>query len=267
MRKFVLFLLFISIVMLFGCGDYGRRTPLQDMETDTVEPPKDMERIPGGSFQMGSNGSEAFANEKPVKSVHVDDFYIDAYEVTNAEYLEFIKSKDGRGWEKGGRKAATHADKNYLKHWPEKDKFPEGKGNHPVVYVSWYAASDYAISVGERLPTEAEWEKAARGGQEEVKKYPWGDSIDDTQANYGLNGEGTVPVGRYAPNGYDLYDMVGNVWEWCSDPYESVDNSRVLRGGSWFDTARFVRVSIRGWSSPLFTSNQIGFRCAWPPNP
>ena len=94
-----------------------------------------------------------------------------------------------------------------------------------------------------------------------------GDSIDDKKANYGLNGEGTVPVRRYASNVYDLYDMVGNVWEWCSDPYEGVDNSRVLRGGSWLDTATFVRVSTRGWSTPKFTSSYIGFRCAWPSNP
>ena len=266
MRKFVLFLLFISTVMLFGCGDFGGRAPLPDMETPTAEPPKDVERIPGGRFRMGSDDAEAFANEKPVKFVYIDDFYIDAYEVTNAEYLKFIESDDGRGWEKEGHNALKLADENYLKHWPENKKFPDGKDNHPVVYVSWHAANAYAISVGKRLPTEAEWEKAARGTLID-KKYSWGDSIDKTQANYGLNVGNTVPVGQYAPNDYGLYDMVGNVWEWCSDPYESDDNSRVLRGGSWFDTARFVRVSIRGWSSPSFTSDHLGFRCAWPPNP
>lgn len=127
--------------------------------------------------------------------------------------------------------------------------------------MSWHAANAYAKWAGKRLPTEAEWEYAARGGRED-QKYPWGNSIDDTHANYGLNVGETVPVGQYAPNGYDLYDMVGNVWEWCSDPYEGVDNSRVLRGGSWLNTAAtFVRVSTRGWSTRSFTSAYIGFRC------
>lgn len=236
MKNFVLFLLFISTVMLFGCGqDTGDRPIMPDVETLTVEPPKGMVVIP----------------------TNVGAFYMDQFEVTNAEYKDFVE--DQPQWGKNRIPANFH-DGKYLKHWP----YPTEKKDHPVVYVSWRAANAYAKWAGKRLPTGAEWEYAARGGQVD-KKYPWGDSIDDTQANYGLNVGDTVPVGQYAPNGYDLYDMIGNVWEWCSDPYESVDNFRVLRGGSWFDTATFVRVSTRNWSTRSFTSAYIGFRCAKSP--
>ena len=127
--------------------------------------------------------------------------------------------------------------------------------------MSWHAAAAYAEWTGKRLPTETEWEKAARGGLV-GQKYPWGDSIDATKANYDWNIGDTVPVRQYPANGYGLYDMAGNVWEWCYDAYEGDADSRVLRGGSWLDSARFVRVSARGWSTRMFTSSYIGFRCA-----
>ena len=237
MRTFVLFLLFVSTVLLFGC---------------------DGMKIPTGAFQMGSNDPEAFPNEQ-VNTVSVEEqFYMDFTEVTNAAYQEFVLANPQ--WQKGGSEARMGADENYLKLWNGND-YPDGKENHPVVYVSWHAAAAYAAWAEKRLPTEAEWEKAARGGLED-QKYPWGDSIDATNANYDWNVGDTVPVGQYPPNDYGLRDMAGNVWEWCADAYEGDEDSRVLRGGSWLDTARFVRVSARGWSTRMFTSNYIGFRCA-----
>jgi formylglycine-generating enzyme required for sulfatase activity len=160
------------------------------------------------------------------------------------------------------------------------------------VYVSWYAAMAYADWVGKRLPTEAEWEYAARGGLT-GKRFPWGDVLEfdkADKANIGLVGD-TTAVGKYPPNGYGLYDMTGNVYEWCLDEYNkdfysmsprenplsganSVDwiinnftdvtTDRVLRGGSWGGLGGHsrLRVAFRRWKKPLFTSEKFGFRCA-----
>ena len=161
---------------------------------------------------------------------------------------------------------------------------PAGKANHPVAYVSWYAAVTYAKWVGKRLPTEAEWERAARGGMA-GKVYPWGDVIDSGKANYNINVDDTTAVGKYPPNGYGLYDMAGNVLEWCLDEYNrasprenplsganrvdwvmnnftGVKTSRVLRGGSWSDDPKALRVAGRDGGSPTDTGYDDGFRCA-----
>ena len=121
-------------------------------------------------------------NEKPVHTVHVDAFYMDTHEVTNAEYKKFVDANPQ--WQKGRIQRRFH-NGGYLPFWNGND-YPVGKGDHPVVTVSWYAAMAYSQWAGKRLPTEAEWEKAARGGLV-GKKYPWGDTIDDTKANYGRN--------------------------------------------------------------------------------
>jgi formylglycine-generating enzyme required for sulfatase activity len=210
--------------------------------TVTITPPsqqitgKDgalMVPIPAGDFQMGSND---YDNEKPIHTVYLDAFYIDIYEVTNAQYKKFMDAT--------GHKAP------YC--WND-SKF--NAPNHPVVGVSWDNAVAYAKWAGKRLPTEAEWEKSARGGLV-GKKYPWGDILTHDDANYSGKGgkdkwEQTSPVRSFAPNGYGLYDMAGNVWEWCEDWYSNnyYANSpksnpkgpgsgkwRVLRGGSWYDS-------------------------------
>ena len=177
--------------------------------TDTV-------LIPAGEFQMGNDGSDAEDDEKPVHTVYVDAFYIDKYEVTNVEYKKFVDANPQ--WQKG-RIPRKYHDGDYLKHW-DGNNYPSSKGNHPVVYVSWYAAMAYAQWHGKRLPIEAEWEKAARGGLV-GKKYVWGSSLDANKANYGENVGDTTPVATYDANGYGLYDMTGNVWEWCLDEYNA----------------------------------------------
>ena len=167
------------------------------------------------------------------------------------------------------------------------NNYPPSKGNHPVVYVSWYAAMAYAQWQGKRLPTEAEWEKAARGDLL-FRKYAWGDSLEANKANYGESVGGTTAVGTYPANGYGLYDMTGNVWEWCLDEYNAdfysisprhnplagstmdnilsdfmnVKSVRVLRGGSWVSNIKFVRVSDRTRFTPKITNKARGFRCA-----
>lgn len=238
-------------------------------------PYTDMVLIPAGEFQMGSNNGED--DEKPVRTFYVDAFYIDQYEVTNAQYKAFIDANPQ--WQKDRILSAYH-NGNYLKHW-NGNNYPIGKGDHPVIYVSWYAAMAYSKWAGKRLPAEAEWEKAARGGLV-GQKYPWGDSIDPSKANYYRSIGDTTPIGQYAPNAYGLYDMVGNVSEWCIDGYArysqlfagveadpipnftTVRSSRVLRGGSWNSQPRYVRVANRLYSVPSDTHSLNGFRCVRP---
>ena len=246
-------------------------------------PPENMELIPAGDFSMGGG---YHSEENPKHTVYVDEFYIDIHEVTNAQYKEFVDANPE--WQEEHIEAQFH-DGSYLQHWYW-NNYSSDEGNHPVVYVSWYAAMAYAEWVGKRLPTEAEWEKAARGGQSGTK-YPWGHSSDSSKANYDYyqGSRNTTPVGSYPANGYGLYDMIGNVCEWCLDEFQQdfynksprqnpiagaesivdainnftkIRKRRVLRGGHYgtFHPTR-VRVTSRYRYRPEYTSRDIGFRC------
>ena len=261
---------------------------LREVENPLKPLPLDMMFIPAGEFEMGSNDKDAEDDEKPRHSVYLDAFHIDRYEVTNAHYKKFVDANPQ--WQKD-RIPKKYHDGDYLKHW-NGNNYPPGKDNHPVVYVSWYAAMAYAEWNEKRLPTEAEWEKAARGDRF-GREYAWGDSLDPDKANYGENIGDTTPVGTYAMNGYGLYDMTGNVWEWCLDEYDAdfyaispsrnplaggtvnnilsdftnLKSVRVLRGGSWVSHAKFVRVSDRTRFTPRITNKARGFRCVKPVTP
>ena len=182
--------------------------------------------------------------------------YMDVREVTVGQFREFVNQS---GYKYGGN-------------WDSVAKYSPGDG-HPIVEVNWNDAKAYAKWAGKRLPTEAEWEYAARGGLA-GKRYPWGDE-GATAARYGRNTT-TVVVGSYPANGYGLYDMAGNVWEWCQDRYDenyyrssSAKNplgpgagpKRVLRGGSWYDTASSLRVAYRLNRPPYTRDRNFGFRC------
>ena len=299
MRRYEYLLIVIVIgflVCFIGCEE-GSAPEVVDPEPEVTEPveplseeplPEGMVLIPAGEFRMGSNDAEARNNEQPVRTVYVDAFYMDETEVTNAEFKAFVL--ENPRWQKGRIEAHFHRG-NYLRNW-NGNNYPDGKGNHPVVTVSWYAAMAYADWAGKRLPTEAEWERAARGGLA-GKKYPNGNTITARDANYDNNVKDTTAVGRYPSNGYGLFDMAGNVWEWCLDEYDAdfyftfprngvarnplsganntqwvmnnftdIKSSRVLRGGSWGDTVRYVRVANRNYPSPTHSHGSLGFRCA-----
>ena len=231
-------------------------------------------------------------NEKPVHSVYVDAFYMDKYEVTNAQYAEFLNAK-GKHAEEG-----KHPEDDITWYHIGEDRsqieFVSGKyrarkvyANHPVTYVSWYGAMAYAEWAEKRLPTEAEWEKAARGGLAGLE-YPWGNTLVSTKANYNKHINDTTAVGKYTANRYGLFDMAGNVSEWCLDEYnanfysvsparnplsgansieelinnyQDVKSSRVMRGGSWNFIGRTVRVAYRYNPAPPYSSYANGFRC------
>ena len=270
-------------------------------KTNAMPDTSEMVLISAGEFQMGSNDSNAEDHEKPVHTVYVDAFYIDKYEVTNAQFKTFVDANPQ--WQKGNIPDKYH-DGGYLKLW-NGNNYPRGMGSDPVVGVSWYAAMAYAQWVGKRLPTEAEWEKAARGGLV-GKKYTWGNvAPNGTQCNFAdktlseLNpnewsdenvNDGysiMAPIGSYPPNGYGLYDMAGNVWEWCIDEYDAGfyrrsprrnpvaggwvgdgfakvqnHNARMFRGGAWNSPGSSLRVSFRNGGMPTTSKTVIGFRCA-----
>jgi formylglycine-generating enzyme len=229
--------------------------------------------------------------ETPQHTVTIKAFYLDRYEVTNAAFQKFIRARPE--WSRGRIPKRFH-NGNYLKDWIG-NSFPKGKANHPVVNVSWYAAVAYCQWSGKRLPTEAEWEFAARGGISD-KSFPWGDEpVDSSRANYGgSNLNGTTPVGSYPANGYGLFDMSGNVWEFMVDewgPYQNlpqinpvageksytswkrsgngldhsfadVTTRRVIRGGSFAGAPLNLRVTYRDSHPPEGAQAFVGFRCA-----
>ena len=230
--------------------------------------------IPEGFFLMGTSKQEAvnvvetdpsmssydwFEDEMPKHKVWLDGFYIDKYETTNAEFQAFLDAtgyKPERVWQK-----AEKMD------W----------GNYPVFGVSWNDAEAYAKWVGKRLPTEAEWEKVAKGGKDLV--YPWGNKFSQIYSN--CRAESLRTVGSYPPNEYGIYDLGGNVLEWCSDWYEKTyypkstarnpyndkpNKSHVVRGGTWFlNCVYYSRTSNRNYLNIEKPSSfdVAGFRCAY----
>ena len=273
----------LTIAVNWDGGSYVLSYTVTAPEKD-VTAPAGMVSIPAGEFEMGSNDPEAQNNEQPVHTVSIDAFFMDEHEVTNLEYKKFVLANPR--WGKDRIEKRFH-DGPYLNHW-NGNNYPSGKSNHPVTHVSWYAAMAYAGWAEKRLPTEAEWEYAARGGLA-GKKYPNGDVIDAGKANFDRNVGGTTAVGGYPKNGYGLFDMAGNVWEWCLDAYNpnfyfgspgknpisgansisqvisnftNVKTTRVLRGGSWWSPTD-LRVAKRYGNLPTVTgATEYGFRCA-----
>ncbi len=257
--------------------------------------PRDMVLIPAGPFIMGSAER---GEEGPVHQVWLDAYWIARYPVTNAEYAEFIAAGGYRewiywteaGWEWREKKQRTQ---------PREWRKLRGKCDHPVRYITWYEAVAYARWRGAMLPSEAQWEKAARGGLQipnpqypisniqlvdnpnPERKYPWGDQFDSNKCNTSESRiRDTTPVGSYSPQGdspYGVADMTGNAWEWTSSlfspyPYRGEDGRedlgakggrRVLRGGSFYFNLWFARCSSRHYLDPDFEWNPQRCRLGW----
>jgi len=226
---------------------------------------KDMVVIPRGEFTMGSKEHA----DEPAHQVVLDAYAIDKYEVSNEKYKQFITAT--------GHPAPAYWDDPRL-----------NKPNHPVVGVNWNDATAFCKSEGKRLPTEAEWERAAKGPKGDAH-YPWeGHDINPTKANYGQNYGGTKPIDSFPEgvNGFGLYNMAGNVFEWVQDWYDpkyykdspalnpqgpdkgynfaNQGQVRVLRGGSWLAPETSLHASHRFWNQPENNSYGVGlgFRCA-----
>ncbi len=267
----------------------------------------EMVYIPGGTFQMGSK--KGYIGEQPVHSVTVSSFYMAKYEVTVAEFEGFIDASgyktdaekgglsyfwDGRRWERKSGVNWKCDEKGNIR--------SQSEYNHPVIHVSWNDAIAYCKWLSQetgknyRLPTEAEWEYAAGNGVKHTE-YSWGDGMPSGKRGGNVSDETakkifsdraifdgysdgyvyTASVGQFNPNNFGLYDISGNVWEWCSDWYDSYyySNSsdinpkgpssgslRVLRGGSWNSSPRICRVAYRSRYSPTYSNSNIGFRVA-----
>jgi formylglycine-generating enzyme required for sulfatase activity len=250
----------------------------------------DLVRIPAGEFLMGA--ADAAADERPVHRVHVSEFFIGRFAVTNDEYARFIRatghpapSLRGMPLVAGGGRDLMFKELATPYVWQD-DNPPAGHGSHPVVLVSFDDAAMYckwlteAIDRSVRLPTEAEWEKAARGGVD-GHRYPWGDTVDRSRGNFlddpaVKHARGTRPVGTYPPNAFGLCDVIGNVWEWVADWYGSeyygggamndprgptTGSMRIVRGGSWVnDDTAMLRCACRHKVPPDTYAYSIGFR-------
>ncbi len=273
------FVLLMLMLLTFACRERASAPLVGTLPIQTITTPKDeavMVYVPAGEFLMGTSDADIeyykqifplrritrFGNERPQRTVFVDAFYIDKYEVTNKQYKQFLAE-------------TGYKPKHYL------DRLPYNTSNLPAVVLEWEDAAAYTVWAGKRLPTEAEWEKAARGTDGRI--WPWGNEWDGTKLS-GNDGTGlkdgykeTAPVGQF-PQGaspYGAHDMAGNLWEWVSDWYDpdyyrtsppninpkgpDTGDGHVLKGGGWAENLDFTRCANRLGGEP--GSLLRGFRC------
>lgn len=272
MKTILIFNLFFLQVIVISCGG---------------EEENNMVNVPAGEFQMGCNeevDNKCYNDEKPYHKVILSAYKIDKYEVTSCKYQECVDAGDCNNYNESEPHFSAYSEEFQKCNLGRKDRL-----DHPMNCVSWFGAKAYCEWVGKRLPTEAEWEKAARGT--DGLKYPWGNTSDSTcsyavmgrydekRGPEGCGADSTWAVGSIeaGKSPYGAYDMAGNVIEWVNDwflenyYYSSPLNdpagpdsgdSRGLRGGSWQEWSDNLRTSTRGWDDPAYNeSSSYGFRC------
>jgi len=290
MKKHItLYAILFTMTALVGCSQtFDRKNPVDPGSPNNIEPqPLVWITIPAGNFTMGSLPTDPYAqsNEQPQHTVYLDAYQISKYEITNAQYQAFMEAggysnsaywtADGWNW-----RTTNNITQPY---WWSTGEYNSGPSfpNHPVVGVSWYEAYAFCQWAGGHLPTEAQWEKAARG-MDSSNYWPWGSTWDASKCNSSENVSPDTftcssPVGYFSAgqSPYGVYDMAGNVLEWCNDWYDAnyyanspssnpagpaTGSSRVLRGGSWYNNGNHCRTAERNGCSPSFRSAGIGFR-------
>ena len=226
--------------------------PVVAAEQPTAVVPSGMVLVPGGEFQMGRGDGDVYS--RPAHRVSLNPFYIDATEVTNEAYFEFVKATD-------------HAvPQNWIK-----GQFPPGQEEYPVTGVSWYDALEFAAWSGKRLPTEAEWEFAARGSEGRI--YPWGNEWETSSANVGSPKGAIRETGTGLASPFGVYDMAGNAWEWTASDAKSYPGGKqipwsrlklkVIRGGNFQSDSRTASSAFRGFYGAIGEKEygSTGFRC------
>ena len=205
-------------LLFIGCSNDEEPSEIKypTREITWVKDGSRMILLPASNFEMGNSNNEPdilMEHSRPIHTIKLDAFYIDVHEVTVRQFKKFIDDADYTP------SAVANYEKSLEKYWAEVSEISP-TDHHPIVYVSWYDAVTYTKWVGKRLPTKAEWEYSARGGLMN-NRYPWGNEITNDNANYlGTGGrdrwdEETAPIGSFDPNSYGIYDIAGNVWEWC----------------------------------------------------
>ena len=277
-------------------GDPGEPSTI----TTSARTEHDLVLVPAGEFTMGSEIGDP--KERPIHTVFVSNFRIDRFEVTNLHFAAFLnavgenKDKDGHkliGLEERYTPEFAFREVQIVQSATNFSLRDPDTANHPVYKVTWYGANAYCEWIGGRLPTEAEWEKAATGT--DGREYPWGNELESNRANFGGSGDpfdnGTTPVGYFdgslrgdyqtqdGSSPYGVHDMAGNVWEWVYDHYDSryygssplvnpkgpeSGNSHSVRGGNWGAIGDDIRTATRDSFQPEGTSFNLGFRCVLP---
>ncbi len=273
----------VSFLLEFWRWQRGKSSQSSSVPSNSLPLAQTLIEIPSGEFIMGSDRQQAQDNERASHRIYLENYQIDQYPVTNGQYADFIKTggyDNPHYWSQAGWQWRIEQQITQPLYWRADPSWV----NHPVCGVSYYEAEAYAKFVGKRLPTEAEWEKAASwdASNQAQRLYPWGDHFPDaTLCNHNYLFGQTSPVNHYpaGKSAYGCYDMLGNVWEWTASwfapypnfqpyPYKGYSQvyfdqqHRVLRGGSWATGPWGLRNSFRNWYHPWVRQILAGFRCA-----